>query len=80
MNNGAYGARIAAIVERLEIPVTVVETLETSYPLEEFTDALSADPEITHVAFVHCETITGMLNPSSNGARSLKNTIVTLPV
>ena len=63
VNNGAYGARIAAIAERLKIPVTVVETVETSYPLEEFTTALSANPEITHVAFVHCETTTGMLNP-----------------
>ena len=26
VNNGAYGARIAAIAERLKIPVTVVET------------------------------------------------------
>lgn len=63
VNNGAYGTRIAAIAERLKIPVTVVETVETSYPLEEFTTALSADPEITHVAFVHFETTTGMLNP-----------------
>ena len=63
VNNGAYGVRIAAIAERLKIPVTVVETMETSYPLEEFTTALSADPAITHVVFVHCETTTGMLNP-----------------
>ena len=63
VNNGAYGARIVAIAERLKIAVTVVETMETSYPVEEFTTALSADPTITHVAFVHCETTTGMLNP-----------------
>jgi 2-aminoethylphosphonate-pyruvate transaminase len=63
VNNGSYGARIATIAERLKIPVTVVETMETSYPLEEYTTALSTDPAITHVAFVHCETTTGMLNP-----------------
>ncbi|MBT7917491.1 MAG: 2-aminoethylphosphonate--pyruvate transaminase, partial [Planctomycetaceae bacterium] len=51
VNNGAYGARIVAIAERLKIAVTVVETMETSYPVEEFTTALSADPTITHVAF-----------------------------
>jgi len=63
VSNGAYGARIAAIAARLKIPVTVVETMETSRPLEEFKTALSADHAITHVAFVHCETTTGMLNP-----------------
>jgi 2-aminoethylphosphonate-pyruvate transaminase len=63
VSNGAYGARIVAIAERLKIPVTVVETTETSYPLEKFTIALSNDSAITHVAFVHCETTTGMLNP-----------------
>ena len=30
---------------------------------EELDAALQADPELTHVAVVHCETTTGILNP-----------------
>ncbi len=62
--NGAYGRRIAAIARRLGRPV-----LELARPEHRMVNlgaldaALAADPSITHVAVVHCETTTGLLNP-----------------
>ncbi|MGF1753143.1 2-aminoethylphosphonate--pyruvate transaminase [Vibrio makurazakiensis] len=64
VDNGAYGARIAQIAQYLNIPCHVVSPGETSQPdLNEMETALAMDPAITHVAVVHCETTTGMLNP-----------------
>ncbi|MHC6528820.1 MULTISPECIES: 2-aminoethylphosphonate--pyruvate transaminase [unclassified Vibrio] len=64
VDNGAYGARIAQIADYLAIPNHVVSPGETSQPhLDEVETALVSDPSITHVAIVHCETTTGMLNP-----------------
>jgi len=31
--------------------------------LQQFEETLAADPSVTHVAVVHCETTTGVLNP-----------------
>ncbi len=62
--NGAYGDRIAAIAHTLRIPVDVHDSGEVSPPdIERLRRALAEDPSITHVAVVHCETTTGMLNP-----------------
>jgi len=62
--NGAYGERMAQIAERLRIPHDVLRTEETVQPDPIQVDhALAADPSITHVALVHCETTTGILNP-----------------
>ena len=64
VDNGAYGARIAEIAAYLHIPCTVIAPGETAQPsLEAIETALVTDPAITHVAIVHCETTTGMLNP-----------------
>lgn len=62
--NGAYGKRIADIGERLRIE-TVVQDSGEVYPADvDLLDrTLADDPSITHVAVVHCETTTGMLNP-----------------
>lgn len=62
--NGAYGQRIAHIASRTEIPFTVLDSGELSPPdLSAVEKALAGDLAITHVAVVHCETTTGMLNP-----------------
>ncbi len=62
--NGAYGQRMAQIATRLCIPVTVLDSGELDPPgLNLLRDMLQGDKEITHVAVVHCETTTGMLNP-----------------
>lgn len=63
--NGAYGRRIAQIAERLKIRHQVLTFSEVE-PVDPaiVERALSADSELTHVALVHCETTTGLLNPA----------------
>ncbi|KGP73806.1 2-aminoethylphosphonate--pyruvate transaminase [Pontibacillus yanchengensis] len=62
--NGAYGERIGKIADRLGIDWTSLPSGETEPPdLNELTKSLEEDASITHVAVVHCETTTGMLNP-----------------
>lgn len=61
--NGAYGDRIAAIARRLEIDLVVEDSGEVAPPdLEAVRRTLENEPGITHLAVVHCETTTGMLN------------------
>lgn len=62
--NGAYGKRIATIAERAAIPVTCIDFGELSPPYpDQLQKELEQDPAITHLAVVHCETTTGMINP-----------------
>ena len=62
--NGAYGRRMAAIAERLRVPHEVLAFDETEPADPDHVQrALAADATFTHVAVVHCETTTGMLNP-----------------
>ncbi|QUJ68888.1 2-aminoethylphosphonate--pyruvate transaminase [Photobacterium sp. GJ3] len=73
INNGAYGARIAQIAEVLNIPHLNWDLGEVSQPnLDALSQLLSDQPEITHVAMVHCETTTGMLNPLEAVAQRVK--------
>ena len=73
VNNGAYGARIAEIADYLNISHTVLDCGETRLPSVEVIDELLAsDPSITHVAMVHCETTTGMLNPVEKVVKVVK--------
>ncbi len=62
--NGAYGRRMAKIATVLRIPLREVVFPEAE-PVEiaRVRDELAADPAVTHVATVHCETSTGILNP-----------------
>jgi 2-aminoethylphosphonate-pyruvate transaminase len=62
--NGAYGRRIVTIAQRLGIAVDCIATPETG-PIDPVAVKahLAAHPEVTHVAAVHCETTTGILNP-----------------
>jgi putative phosphonoacetaldehyde dehydrogenase/2-aminoethylphosphonate--pyruvate transaminase len=72
--NGAYGQRLAKIAARLKISLQVQDSGETSPPdgllLEK---ALADDKSITHVALVHGETTTGMLNPLDGIAAAVKS-------
>lgn len=62
--NGAYGARMIKIATVLRIPYRAYILPETEVPqTDEFTHILESDESITHVAMVHCETTTGILNP-----------------
>ncbi|KJF91768.1 2-aminoethylphosphonate--pyruvate transaminase [Photobacterium leiognathi] len=64
INNGAYGQRIGQIAQYLKIDHHVIELSEVEQPdLEHIAALLDSDSTITHVAMVHCETTTGMLNP-----------------
>ena len=62
--NGAYGRRMLTIAQRLGIAVDSIETPETEPNDPTSVKAhLAAHPGVTHVAAVHCETTTGILNP-----------------
>lgn len=62
--NGAYGQRMARIAKRAGISVSVQDSGELLPPdLGLLAKILKTDPLISHVAVVHCETTTGMLNP-----------------
>jgi 2-aminoethylphosphonate-pyruvate transaminase len=62
--NGAYCQRIARICRVLGRKLTTIDYPEnTQASAGDVQNALSSDPSITHVALVHCETSTGILNP-----------------
>ncbi len=64
LTNGAYGERIVTIAEYLNIPCVALDGGEFNPPdLEQLEEKLKTDLSITHVAVVHCETTTGILNP-----------------
>lgn len=64
VNNGAYGARMAEMAARMGIAHRVYDCGEVNSPdVAVIGQYLQDDPAITHIAMVHCETTTGMLNP-----------------
>ncbi|MDD9266753.1 2-aminoethylphosphonate--pyruvate transaminase [Paenibacillus sp. MAHUQ-63] len=64
MANGAYGQRMAQMARMLNIPLVLLDNGEVAPPdLGQLEQLLLKETDITHVAVVHCETTTGMLNP-----------------
>ena len=62
--NGAYGSRMVQIAQVLNIPHLVYDLPEVNAPdIDEVGQLLEENPDITHLAVVHCETTTGILNP-----------------
>ena len=62
--NGAYGKRMAQMARIHGIRHDVLECAENEMPtVDALNDFLTANPSVTHVAVVHCETTTGILNP-----------------
>ncbi|WP_042269428.1 2-aminoethylphosphonate--pyruvate transaminase [Paraburkholderia heleia] len=62
--NGAYGKRIATTLRYLGRQHTVHDTGDYLPPrAEDVAQLLVANPGITHVVAVHCETSSGILNP-----------------
>jgi len=73
LTNGAYGKRIVQMAEVLGVQVAVIDSGEVSLPnLNDLESMLQQDPAITHVAMVHCETTTGILNPIAEAGRIVK--------
>ena len=72
-NNGAYCARIVRIckyLNRAVVDLAVPEDQPTTGAIVEA--ALVADPSITHVAQVHCETGAGILNDLAGVAQACR--------
>lgn len=64
LTNGAYGDRILQMLRHARIDHVALRTPEHLPAEPAALDAcLGSDPAITHVAVVHCETTTGLLNP-----------------
>ncbi len=62
--NGAYGLRAAETMRYLNRAFTLIDKGDYMPPRgDEVGAALDADPAITHVIAVHCETSSGILNP-----------------
>lgn len=62
--NGAYGERILKIAHVYHIPTVGLRFPENIVPdPQQLDEVLTADPTITHVAVIHCETTTGIINP-----------------
>lgn len=62
--NGAYGQRGAETVARIGRGMTLIDKGDYMPPRgDEVAAALAADPSITHVLAIHCETSSGILNP-----------------
>lgn len=71
--NGAYGLRMAEIAEHAGISFSVYETNYDEIPdAREIGRILEADPQITHVAMVHSETTSGILNDIESVSRAVK--------
>jgi 2-aminoethylphosphonate-pyruvate transaminase len=65
--NGSYGRRLVEMARVLRISVAAVECGEDEHPdLGRVERAMVADPAITHLAAVHCETTSGIVNPAAS--------------
>ena len=63
-DNGAYCKRAAKLTQMMGRRATVLPTAEDQpVSAEAVAAALRADPSITHVVLIHCETGTGVENP-----------------
>ena len=73
ITNGAYGERIAEMAQVLQLQHVVYSVPYNEQPSHLEVEALlQNDPAITHVAIVHCETTTGMLNPIAEIGKVVK--------
>lgn len=64
ITNGAYGERMVKMASYMGLNYIEYNVEYNGYPVEEELRAvLDEDHDITHIAMVHCETTTGILNP-----------------
>ncbi len=72
--NGEYGNRLSRIAQRLSISTVIHDSGELAPPdLDRLEVQLAADKSLTHVACVHVETTTGMLNPIAAISKIVKS-------
>lgn len=73
LTNGAYGDRIVQMAVTARVPHEVLRFQEHEAVDPAAVDAALANrPDLTHVALVHCETTTGLLNPLSEVGRVVR--------
>jgi 2-aminoethylphosphonate-pyruvate transaminase len=71
--NGAYGQRMVTICRYLGRDCAALETAEdTPNDIAALDRLLAEDKTITHVAAIHCETTSGILNPMGEVAACVK--------
>ena len=71
--NGAYGERMADIAKHAKVAYTLYEEDFDKVPsAEKIAAYLDEDPAITHVAMVHSETTSGILNDIESVAKVVK--------
>lgn len=73
IENGEYGRRIAQIATTAQIPCSLHSCPENQKPDPNAIGRKLSDKDITHIAMVHCETTTGMINPISDVGLLAKN-------
>ena len=61
--NGAYGERILKIIECHGFAAEAIRCAENELPGVAAIEAALAEGNFTHVALVHCETTSGIMNP-----------------
>ena len=78
--NGAYGERMVKMAARYKIAHEVMRWPENKpVSVAQVREKLSGDAKISHVAVVHCETTTGILNPITElgaAARETERTFI----
>lgn len=74
LENGVYGRRMVEIAKTLQLPYAIYSVAENqTYNTQELAEILANDPSITHLAVVHCETTTGILNNLEAVAKTAKD-------
>ncbi|MDR8252467.1 aminotransferase class V-fold PLP-dependent enzyme, partial [Acinetobacter baumannii] len=73
VSNGAYGARMIEMAQLMGIACHPYDCGDVARPdAAAIEQILQNDPAITHIAMVHSETTTGMLNPIEEVAELAK--------
>lgn len=68
--NGVYGKRMVEMARILALPFHIYEVAENAaFDVKVVHKLLEQDEKITHIAMVHCETTTGILNELSDIAK-----------
>lgn len=71
--NGAYGERMISICRHAKIKYTLYQEVYDQVPSAEKTaEILAEDPAVTHVAMVHSETTSGILNDIASVTKAVK--------